>query len=247
MPPVESLKALVSYTMTDQVDKLDIHWWLRCTTSYEHTSTECVLGMSKLQAAAAEAVENCRTASNCVSQWYDACAVLGRRQKAGALLEWSTAVCTKVRCAEAALPAFVDRLGWRPSDQTDAAPQGCCYYEENPTATQLIDNSPSGACVVARTLESPSRPAVASGDLVAHRLVERSSSGDEQMRRGVGKNARHIQTRLLWLQERVAAKHLHAKKVHTDANTADVLTKALPTRSQNQGIVQSSRAGLALH
>eukprot|EP00971_Amphidinium_carterae_P258720 5134902-Amphidinium_carterae.2 len=48
------------------------------------------------------------------------------------------------------------------------------------------------------------------------------------MRRGVGKNARHIQTRLLWLQERVAAKHLQVKKVHTDVNPADVLTKVLP-------------------
>eukprot|EP00971_Amphidinium_carterae_P310397 6168068-Amphidinium_carterae.1 len=48
------------------------------------------------------------------------------------------------------------------------------------------------------------------------------------MRRGVGKNARHIQTCLLWLQECVAANRLLVNKVHTDMNPADVLTKAVP-------------------
>ncbi len=55
-----------------------------------------------------------------------------------------------------------------------------------------------------------------------------SSPRSFAMRRGVGKSTRHIETRLLWLQERVARKHLSVQKVHTDVNLADVLTKALP-------------------
>ena len=46
-------------------------------------------------------------------------------------------------------------------------------------------------------------------------------------RRGVGKSTRHIQTRMLWLQERVAAKHLRVAKVATESNPADMLMKAL--------------------
>ena len=45
-------------------------------------------------------------------------------------------------------------------------------------------------------------------------------------RRGIGKQ-RHIQTRFLWLQERVAAKHLRVCRVGTDSNPADVFTKQL--------------------
>ena len=44
-------------------------------------------------------------------------------------------------------------------------------------------------------------------------------------RRGLGR-IRHVETRYLWLQERVASKHLRVLKVHTDENPADVLTKA---------------------
>ena len=46
-------------------------------------------------------------------------------------------------------------------------------------------------------------------------------------RRGTGKNTRHIQARMLWLQERVAAKHLRVVKVASASNPADMLTKAL--------------------
>ena len=46
-------------------------------------------------------------------------------------------------------------------------------------------------------------------------------------RRGTGKSTRHIQTRMLWLQERVAAKHLRVVKVASQSNPADMLTKAL--------------------
>ena len=46
-------------------------------------------------------------------------------------------------------------------------------------------------------------------------------------RRGTGKSTRHIQTMVLWLQERVAAKHLRVVKVATESNPADMLTKTL--------------------
>ncbi len=39
---------------------------------------------------------------------------------------------------------------------------------------------------------------------------------------------RHIQTRYLWLQERVAAKHLRLEKIKGELNPADILTKVLP-------------------
>ena len=44
-------------------------------------------------------------------------------------------------------------------------------------------------------------------------------------RRGLGKQ-RHVQTRYLWLQERVALKHLEIKKVATKDNLSDILTKS---------------------
>ena len=46
-------------------------------------------------------------------------------------------------------------------------------------------------------------------------------------RRRIGKSSRHTQTRMLWLQERVAAKHLRVVKVASESNPADMLTKAL--------------------
>ena len=46
-------------------------------------------------------------------------------------------------------------------------------------------------------------------------------------RRGAGKSTRHTQTRMLWPQARVAAKHLRVVKVATESNPADMLTKAL--------------------
>ena len=45
-------------------------------------------------------------------------------------------------------------------------------------------------------------------------------------RRGLGK-ARHIQTRFLWLQERVAEKDLQVVSVATSVNVADLFTKSL--------------------
>ena len=57
--------------------------------------------------------------------------------------------------------------------------------------------------------------------------TDSSSAKAIASRRGTGKSTRHIQTRMLWLQERVAAKHLRVVKVATESNPADMLTKTL--------------------
>ena len=57
--------------------------------------------------------------------------------------------------------------------------------------------------------------------------TDASSAKAIASRRGTGKSTRHIRTRMLWLQERVAAKHLRVVKVASESNPADILTKAL--------------------
>eukprot|EP00971_Amphidinium_carterae_P068556 1357411-Amphidinium_carterae.1 len=104
--------------------------------------------------------------------------------------------------------------------------------KQTPTTTKL--NSPSSdwtqQCGVGSHLADWKLPA----EITLH--TDSSSARAVTMWRGVGKNARHIQTRFFWLQERVAAKRLLVRKTHTNANPADVLSKALP---------ETRRAGLA--
>ena len=57
--------------------------------------------------------------------------------------------------------------------------------------------------------------------------TDSSSAKAVASRRGAGMSTRHFQTRMLWLQERVAAKLLRVVNVATESNTADMLTKAL--------------------
>ena len=57
--------------------------------------------------------------------------------------------------------------------------------------------------------------------------TDSSSAKAIASRRGTGKSTRHVQTRMLWLQERVAAKHLRVVKVASESNPADMLTRAL--------------------
>ena len=57
--------------------------------------------------------------------------------------------------------------------------------------------------------------------------TDSSSAKAIASRRGTGKSTRHIQTRMLWLQELVAVKHLRVVKVASESNPADMLTKAL--------------------
>ena len=56
--------------------------------------------------------------------------------------------------------------------------------------------------------------------------TDSSSAKAIASRRGTGKNTHHIQTRMLWLQERVAAKHLRVVKVATESHLADMLAKS---------------------
>ena len=52
-----------------------------------------------------------------------------------------------------------------------------------------------------------------------------SSAGSFSSRRGLGKQ-RHVQTRYLWIQERVSCRHFRIKKIRTENNTSDILTKS---------------------
>ena len=70
-----------------------------------------------------------------------------------------------------------------------------------------------------------------------------SSAVSFAKRRGLGKN-RHIATRYLWLQERIALKHLKVLKIGTEDSPADIFTKCLTrevldrhTRSMHQHVV----------
>ena len=57
--------------------------------------------------------------------------------------------------------------------------------------------------------------------------TDSSSAKAIASRRGTGKSTHHMPTRMLWLQEREAAKHLRVVKVATESNPADMLTKTL--------------------
>ena len=53
------------------------------------------------------------------------------------------------------------------------------------------------------------------------------------IRRGIGGRLRHLQTRHLWLQSRVAPGHVKLDAVAGERNPADTLTKPLPGHSRN--------------
>ena len=55
---------------------------------------------------------------------------------------------------------------------------------------------------------------------------------------GLGK-ARHIQTRYLWLQERVAENHLKVVHVPGKQNGSDVLTKSVPGTQMHKTMLKS--------
>ena len=52
-------------------------------------------------------------------------------------------------------------------------------------------------------------------------------------RRGLG-NQRHVQTRYLWIQDRVAANNFVIKKVATAKNVSDILTKVMDRSTLNK-------------
>ncbi len=57
-------------------------------------------------------------------------------------------------------------------------------------------------------------------------LSDSSAARGHSQRRGLGK-MRHIQTRFLWVQERVAEKHVRITPIPGTKNPADILTKAV--------------------
>ena len=65
--------------------------------------------------------------------------------------------------------------------------------------------------------------------------TDSSSARSFSMRRGLGK-MRHIQTRWLWLQERVAHKHLKIFKVPGEDNPADIMTKSLTAKVMDRHV-----------
>ena len=66
-------------------------------------------------------------------------------------------------------------------------------------------------------------------------LYTDSSSAKRFMERRVLGKIRYIQTKFLWIQERLAAKDFELKKVNTHLNLADLMTKALPGSTMENG------------
>ena len=64
-------------------------------------------------------------------------------------------------------------------------------------------------------------------------LTDSSSAKAFASRRGLGR-MKHIQTRFLWIQERLALKHFVLDKVGTLLNRADVLTKQLSAKDMHR-------------
>ena len=93
----------------------------------------------------------------------------------------------------------------------------CAYL-----AQDRADISEAISCL-ARGMSKPR-----TGHMIQLKRVARYSSAKAiASRRGTGKSTRQKQTRMLWLQERVAAKHLRVVKVAPETKPADMLTKAL--------------------
>ena len=61
-------------------------------------------------------------------------------------------------------------------------------------------------------------------------MSDSSSARAFASRQGLGKQ-RHVQTRYLWLQERVAMNHLCIVKIRTQDNDSDILTKSVPAKT----------------
>ena len=67
-------------------------------------------------------------------------------------------------------------------------------------------------------------------DVPIHIYSDSSAARSVARRRGIGGRLRHLQTRHLWLQSRVAPGHLKLDVVAGEHNPADTLTKPLPGR-----------------
>ena len=67
-------------------------------------------------------------------------------------------------------------------------------------------------------------------DVAIQFYSDSSAARSVARRRGIGGRLRHLQTRHLWLQSRVALGHLKLDVVAGEKNPADTLTKPLPGR-----------------
>ena len=64
-------------------------------------------------------------------------------------------------------------------------------------------------------------------------------------RRGLSSRTRHLETKLLWLQEAIARKRLCWGKVHTSVNPADLLTK-VKNRAEASRLIELAGGRLAV-
>ena len=81
-------------------------------------------------------------------------------------------------------------------------------------------------------------------------IVESDSNSAKSFasRKGLGKQ-RHVQTRFLWIQERIALGHFQIRKVGTEDNVSDILTKSMPAKTLEKhlatlGYVHSEKSHL---
>ena len=81
-------------------------------------------------------------------------------------------------------------------------------------------------------------------DIPIELFCDSSSARSFAKRRGLGKN-RHIDTRYLWLQERIALKHLKLFSVPTTDNPADLFTKCLPKATMEKFVKALNQVGKA--
>ena len=66
-------------------------------------------------------------------------------------------------------------------------------------------------------------------EIILH--CDNQSAIDFSKRQGLGK-AKHMMIGLLWLQDKVENKEVMIKKIHTDLNIADLMTKYLPPKKR---------------
>ena len=83
-------------------------------------------------------------------------------------------------------------------------------------------------------------------DLPVKIKSDSSSARSFANRRGLGKQ-RHVQTRYLWLQERVANRHLEVEKVATKYNVSDILTKCCGIETLRRHLTQLGLVAVEPH
>ena len=78
------------------------------------------------------------------------------------------------------------------------------------------------------------------GDVELEVGTDSSSAKAFGERRGLGKN-RHVQTKFLWIQERIATKDMRPIKINTKNNLADTMTRVQRTEEQQAEVFVALR------